>query len=288
MSYHTSGDYSAELNYFTTAHTNGSADGACQRHERGRWRVCLWHGPIFPTNTYNASNYWVDVVFDGAPLQPPVSQQRQRLLASRIPPFDSASALLANDTDPYGLPLSITGVSNPSNGTVTYNPSTQTVNFTPDPGYTGTAGFTYTITDGLGDTASANVALTVTSPPPVANNDSGFVATENTALSIPASALLANDTDPNGLADVDRRGEQSEQRHGQLTTPTHRPSLSCLLAVTLGPPALLIRSPMPSAALAQAPSRWRSTTPRRRRACLIQRCTSHCNSKRSQFSGARR
>ena len=91
-------------------------------------------------------------------------------------------------------------MSNPSNGTATYNSSTQTISFVPTTGYLGTAGFTYTISDGQGGTASANVALSVvTAPPPIANNDSGFVATTNTALSIPASALLANDTDPSGL-----------------------------------------------------------------------------------------
>ena len=71
-----------------------------------------------------------------------------------------ASALLANDTDPNGLPLSITGVSTPSNGTVTYNSSTQTIIFVPTTDYVGPAGFTYTISDGQG-TASANVALNV-------------------------------------------------------------------------------------------------------------------------------
>jgi hypothetical protein len=75
----------------------------------------------------------------------------------------AASALLANDTDPNGLPLSITGVTNASNGTVTYNSSTQTVSFVPTAGYTGTASFTYSITDGKG-TASANVALLVNDP----------------------------------------------------------------------------------------------------------------------------
>ena len=59
-----------------------------------------------------------------------------------------ASTLLANDTDPNGLPLSITGVSSPSNGTVTYDPSTQTISFVPTTGYTGAAGFTYSIGDG--------------------------------------------------------------------------------------------------------------------------------------------
>jgi hypothetical protein len=75
----------------------------------------------------------------------------------------SASTLLAGDTDPQGLPLSLASVSNPSNGTVTYNASTQTVTFTPNAGYTGPASFTYNVTDGK-LTGSGNVSLTVTYP----------------------------------------------------------------------------------------------------------------------------
>ena len=75
-----------------------------------------------------------------------------------------ASALLANDTDPNGYTLSISGVGNPTNGTVTYSAGTQTVTFVPTTGYTGAASFTYTITDGHGGTASATVTLTVNFP----------------------------------------------------------------------------------------------------------------------------
>ena len=77
-----------------------------------------------------------------------------------------ASALLANDTDPNGLPLSITGVSNLANGngTVSYNASTQTVIFTPTAGFTGTASFSYSIGDSSGASASGNVALLVNDP----------------------------------------------------------------------------------------------------------------------------
>jgi Bacterial cadherin-like domain len=57
------------------------------------------------------------------------------------------SRLLANDTHPNGYALSITGVSNPVNGTVSYNASTQTVTFVPvsgypSPNYSGPASFT--------------------------------------------------------------------------------------------------------------------------------------------------
>jgi hypothetical protein len=70
--------------------------------------------------------------------------------------------LLANDSNPNGNPssLSIQSVSNPVNGTVTYNSGSQTVTFTPTGGYTGPASFIYTITNGFG-TASATVSLTV-------------------------------------------------------------------------------------------------------------------------------
>jgi hypothetical protein len=73
-----------------------------------------------------------------------------------------ASALLANDSDPNGLPLSITNVSNPTNGTVTYDPGSQNVTFVPASGYVGPAGFVYSITNNNGGTASASVSLTVT------------------------------------------------------------------------------------------------------------------------------
>ena len=55
--------------------------------------------------------------------------------ASRFPTADSLSiasaALLANDSDPDGDPLTITGVDNATNGTVAFNSQTSTVTFTP-------------------------------------------------------------------------------------------------------------------------------------------------------------
>ena len=199
VSYHTDGNYSADPNYFATSHTNGDLTALASGTSGSDGLYAYGTGQIFPTETYNASNYWVDVVFDGSSLQPPVANNDNGVAIRNTPLSIAASALLANDTDLYGLPLSITGAGSANNGTVSVHSSTQTVNFVPAANYTGSAGFDYTITDGRGNTASANVALTVTFPPPVANDDSGFVVTENGALSIPVLALLANDTDPNGL-----------------------------------------------------------------------------------------
>ena len=71
--------------------------------------------------------------------------------------------LLANDTDANGDTLSIAALSAPSNGTVAINGTN--VVFTPTAGYTGNAGFSYTVSDGKGGTSTAAaVALTVAAP----------------------------------------------------------------------------------------------------------------------------
>ena len=63
--------------------------------------------------------------------------------------------VLANDSDSDGGTPTITGTSGgPSNGAVSVNPD-GTIQYTPDPGFSGTDTFEYTITDGGGATATA-------------------------------------------------------------------------------------------------------------------------------------
>ena len=72
--------------------------------------------------------------------------------------------LLANDSDPNGDPLAITEVSGATNGTAAFDSQTNVITFTPNANYTGTANFSYTVSDGTGGTATASVGLTVTPP----------------------------------------------------------------------------------------------------------------------------
>ncbi len=113
VSYHSSGFYSADGNYFVNALTSGPLTAPSSASGGGNGVYAYGSTSVFPTSTYNAANYWVDVAF-------------------------AAAGPLGNQ-------------------------------------------------------------------PPTANNDSGFITSENTALAIPASALLANDTDPNGFCLVDQR-----------------------------------------------------------------------------------
>ncbi len=105
-------------------------------------------------------------------------------------------AVLANDFDRNGDPLTVTAVTQGAHGSVAINPDRQAVTYTAAPGFTGTDTFTYTISDGYGGTATATVAMPVGSinHRPVANDDSGDM-NRGGFLTL---NVLANDTDPDG------------------------------------------------------------------------------------------
>ncbi len=117
----------------------------------------------------------------------------------------SASELLLNDTDIDGESLSIFAVSANSTfgATVTY--SAGSISYDPRgaaslqalaQGQKATDSFTYTVSDGHGGTDSATVSFVVEgrNDAPVAVNNSAST-NEDTALTISAASLLANDTD---------------------------------------------------------------------------------------------
>ncbi len=108
-----------------------------------------------------------------------------------------AVAVLANDTDPDGDTLAVTGVSTPASGSATLE-ADGSITYQPASGFAGTDGFDYTIADGNGGTATGHVAVTVVfvNAPPVAVDDTATVA-EDGSVSIDA---VANDTDADGGA----------------------------------------------------------------------------------------
>jgi predicted extracellular nuclease len=101
-------------------------------------------------------------------------------------------AVLSNDSDVAGDPLSISSVTQGAKGTVTTN-ANGTVTYTPQSNANGADSFTYTISDGDGGTATATVNITITpvNDPPVAVNDLATTR-RNTAVLID---VLNNDFD---------------------------------------------------------------------------------------------
>jgi len=155
-SYHTDGNYSDTPNYFTSPVTNEDLTAPA-----GNGVYSYGTNVSFPTNTYNATNYWVDPVFDGSG-NPVASNKSGFATATNTALTIDASQLLVNDVDPNGLALSVAGVSNPINGSVSYDAQTNAITFNPSASYSGPASFTYSITDTAGHVASATVSLDVT------------------------------------------------------------------------------------------------------------------------------
>src|SRR6185503_9540901 len=102
-------------------------------------------------------------------------------------------SVLNNDTTApdTGETLTITAVTQPANGTVTFTATF--VFFTPAANFNGTTTFTYTISDGNGgfDTATVTVIVTSINDPPDAVND-GFTVAEGSSNTL--FDVLANDT----------------------------------------------------------------------------------------------
>ncbi|RYF56503.1 MAG: DUF4082 domain-containing protein, partial [Comamonadaceae bacterium] len=201
-SFHSNGHYTSTGNYFTSDHVSGvlTAPGGTNGV------YAYGNGNLFPTSTFGATNYWVDVILNSGSTAPtntaPVATTDTGFTTPQGTQLTIAAAtLLANDTDADGDTLTITGAGVGVNGTAAWISNTNSATFTPTPGSTGPASFTYAISDGHGGTANGTVNLTITASsnnPPVVTSDSGFSTVQNTVLSIAAAALLANDTDLDG------------------------------------------------------------------------------------------
>ncbi|HEY8356109.1 MAG TPA: cadherin-like domain-containing protein, partial [Ramlibacter sp.] len=111
-----------------------------------------------------------------------------------------AGELLANDTDRDSGELSIVDVYGDGNAIVELSEDGSSITFTPAAGYSGPASFYYQVSDGqsatwLGGEVVVNVAPV--NDAPVTEAD-WLEAVEDTPVVFTATALLANDTDPEG------------------------------------------------------------------------------------------
>src|SRR5213078_1499264 len=130
----------------------------------------------------------------------------------------TAPGVLGNDTDVDSPVLTAVVVTGPSHGALTLN-ANGSFTYTPAANFNGSDSFTYKANDGQADSNVATVALTINpvNDAPVAVNDS-FATNEDTALTITAPGVLANDTDVDGnsLTAVVVTGPS----HGALTLNT--------------------------------------------------------------------
>jgi hypothetical protein len=102
----------------------------------------------------------------GAPASPPVAGNVS------IETAEATAAtvnVLADASDPSGYTLTLSSYSQGTDGKVTENNS-GTLTYTPNAGYLGADSFTYTVSDGHGNTATGTVSVTVIAPASSSNN----------------------------------------------------------------------------------------------------------------------
>lgn len=164
VSYHSNGAYSADATYFVTAVVNGPLTAPSNAASAGNGIYKYGSAGSFPDASYNATNYWVDVLFEpnAGTNQPPVAQDDGGFVTEINTPLQIATAvLLANDSDPENHGLTVTSVSAAVSGTVALAGSGTMITFTPASNFVGNASFIYTISDGHGGSDSATVTISV-------------------------------------------------------------------------------------------------------------------------------
>ena len=104
-------------------------------------------------------------------------------------------AVLANDNDPDGDDLVLLAIDAPGHGTVSVLPD-RSIRYVPQAGFSGLDSFAYTVGDGMGGAATAQVLITVgvAARPPLTRDDAAVTAEGETV----AIDVLANDNDPDG------------------------------------------------------------------------------------------
>jgi hypothetical protein len=106
-----------------------------------------------------------------------------------------AAGVLANDTDAQSQALDAVLNTGPAHGNLALN-TNGSFSYVPTAGYFGSDSFTYHANDGVLDSNIVTVTLTINQVnfAPVATADS-YSTNQNTALTVPASGVLANDSD---------------------------------------------------------------------------------------------
>jgi hypothetical protein len=98
-------------------------------------------------------------------------------------------AVLSNDSDVDGNTLTVGGVGTPNNGIVVNNGNS--ITYTPNPGITGSDHFSYSISDGNGGEATAQVTVTITPPGNGAGNALRFDGTSDFVKLAATSSMMA-------------------------------------------------------------------------------------------------
>jgi len=132
-----------------------------------------------------------------------------------LPEDGTRTGVVLNFSDVEGDPLTFTQVTDVQHGVLTVDQAAGTFDYAPAANYNGPDSFSYFVNDGLLDSATAVVSITVTpvNDAPVAVDDTGIEINENTSLNL--IDVLANDSDVDGTTPTVQSVTQGA--HGTVT-----------------------------------------------------------------------
>lgn len=187
-SYHTtSGNYAGDSGYFASTGVNAAPIHLLQNGASGPNGVYVYSASsAFPTETFNASNYWVDVVFDlgGAPDPLSVVSVDPASSATQVSIYSTVSATLNRPVNGATATSTTFQVKDSNNVAVagSYSTSIATVTMTPTAPLGAGKTYTATITTGLQDTSGGSLA----------SNYSWQFTTASGALTCPCTGFSAS------------------------------------------------------------------------------------------------
>jgi methionine-rich copper-binding protein CopC len=161
VSYHTvAGYYSYTSGGFTSGVDNGDLHAPSSSAAGGNG-VYAYGATQFPTSTYNATNYWVDVVFTRTQvnlLPPAVTVTAPASGATNVTWGSTVSATFNEAVNSSSIQFTLTGPNSQAvTGTTSYNSSTNTATFTPSAALAPSTTYTATVS---GATTSSGIAMT--------------------------------------------------------------------------------------------------------------------------------
>ncbi|GAA4443283.1 DUF4082 domain-containing protein [Phytohabitans houttuyneae] len=146
--YAPNGRYAGDTGYFASSGVDNAplhalADGVDGANGVYRYGT----GGGFPTNTWEAANYWVDVVFDTsvADTTPPtVTATNPAANATGVPVGTAVAATLSETVQAGTASLAVTSAGGPVAGTTSYDATNRTVTFTPSAALAASTAYTAT------------------------------------------------------------------------------------------------------------------------------------------------
>jgi len=264
------GRYSANSNYFTSGVSSGSLY-AFNNTESGGNGVYLYGAGGFPVNTYQSSNYWVDVLFstDTGPdtTAPTVTSTSPANGATGVIPASALTATFSEAVDGTTVNTTTFELRGPSNtlvpATVAYNSATRTATLTPTNSLAASTSYTATVkggANGVKDLAvpanalASDVSWSFTTGVDPCSTGGNLIVCENSKIGNPSSEWDisgAGDTSIQGFA-TDISVNRGQTARFKINTPSTNYRLDIYrMGYYAGNGARKVATVEPSAALPQ-------------------------------------